>query len=171
MKSIKKRNVLILGIGNILHKDDGLGVFIVNEINASVKDLPKNVEIADGGVLGYDLLPLMSGRDKIVIADALKADDAPGSIYRFPAKHLRDSNNKFSLHEMGVKKIIDMLTLTGETPEIEIIGIVPEDIHSLEIGISDSVKKSVPKAMEYILDAACYLNPSKEDFKEPAGVK
>lgn len=157
MKSIKtKKKVLILGIGNILHKDDGLGVFIVNEINSSVKDLPKNVEVADGGTLGYDLLPLMSGREKIVIVDALKVDDEPGNIYRFPAKHLADNNNKFSLHDMGVKKIIDMLTLSGESPEVEIIGIVPEDIRSLEIGISDSVKNSIPKAVEYILKAAVH---------------
>ncbi len=155
MKKIKaKKKVLILGIGNMLHKDDGIGVFIVNEIINSVKDLPKYVEVADGGVLGYDLLPLMSGREKIVIVDALKTGDTPGSIYKFPAKHLADSNNKFSLHEMGVKKIIDMLTLTGETPEIEIIGVVPEDIQTLEIGVSDSVKKSIPKAVEYILNAA-----------------
>ena len=138
----------------MLHKDDGLGVFIVNEISSSVKDLPEYIEVADGGVLGYDLLPLMSGREKIIIVDALKAGDEPGSIYKFPAKHLVDSNNKFSLHEMGVKKIVDMLTLTGETPEIEIVGIVPEDINTLEIGISESVKKSIPKAVEYILNAA-----------------
>ncbi len=155
MKGIKtKKKVLILGIGNILHKDDGLGVSIVNEITASIKDLPKYVEVADGGTLGYDLLPLMSGREKIIIVDALKVGDKPGSIYRFPAKHLTDTNNKFSLHEMGVKKIIDMLSLTGEKPEIEIIGVVPEDIQSLEIGISDSVKQSIPKAVEYILNAA-----------------
>jgi Ni,Fe-hydrogenase maturation factor len=58
------------------------------------------------------------------------------------------------MHDVGVKKIIDMLALIGEEPEIEIIGIVPEDIHSFEIGISDSVMKSVPKAVEYVLDAA-----------------
>ena len=96
----------------------------------------------------------MSGREKIVIIDALKIDDAPGSIYRFPAKHLSESGNKFSMHDVGVKKIIDMLALTGEEPEIEIIGIVPEDFHSFEIGISDSVMRSVPKAVEYALDAA-----------------
>ncbi len=161
MKRIKsKKRVLILGIGNILHKDDGLGIFIVNEIENSVKGIPGYVEIADGGVLGYDLLPLMSGRERIVIVDALKADDKPGSIYKFPAKHLTDSGNKFSLHEMGVKKIIDMLTLTGERPEIEIVGIVPEEIHTLEIGISDSVKKSVPKAMELIMEAAKSTTPA-----------
>jgi hydrogenase maturation protease len=155
MKEVKaQKKVLILGIGNILHKDDGLGVFIVNEIEDSVKDIPEYVEIADGGVLGYDLLSLMSGREKIIIVDALKADDEPGSIYRFPAKHLSDGGNKFSLHEMGVKKIVDMLALTGEKPEIEIVGIVPEDIYTLDIGISDSVKKSVSKAVELIMDVA-----------------
>jgi len=153
-RSKTKKKVLILGIGNILHKDDGLGVHVVNEIINSVKDLPGDVEVADGGTLGYDLLPLMSGRKRIVIVDALKVDDLPGSLYKFPAKHLTDNNQKFSLHDMGVKKIIDMLTLTGEKPEVEIIGIVPEDIQSLEIGISDSIKRSIPKAVEYILEAA-----------------
>ena len=154
MRSIKKKKILILGVGSILHKDDGLGVFIVNEIESSAKGKLKDVEVADGGTLGYELLSVMSGREKIVIIDALKIDDTPGSIYRFPAKHLNESGNKFSMHDVGVKKIIDMLALTGEEPEIEIIGIVPEDFHSFEIGISDSVMRSVPKAVEYALDAA-----------------
>jgi len=154
MRSMKKKKILILGVGSILHKDDGLGVFIVNEIESSAKDKLKDVELADGGTLGYDLLSIMSGREKIVIIDALKIDDTPGSIYRFHAKHLIENGNKFTMHDVGVKKIIDMLTLSGEEPEIEIIGIVPEDINSFEIGISDSVKRAVPKAVEYALDAA-----------------
>lgn len=154
MRKFKTKKVLILGIGNILQKDDGVGVHVVNEISETVSDLPGNVEVFDGGTFGYDLLPVMSGREKIVIVDALKVDDEPGSIYRFPASHLTDCANKFSLHDVGVKKIIDMLMLMGEYPEIEIVGIVPEDIYSLDIGISDSVKKSIPKAVEYILEAA-----------------
>ncbi len=154
MRKSKSKKVLILGIGNILQKDDGVGVHVVNEINSTVKDLPGDVEVFDGGTFGYDLLPVMSGRKKIVIVDALKVDDEPGSIYRFPADHLADCNNKFSLHDIGVKKMIDMLKLMGENPEIEVVGIVPEDISSLDIGISDSVKKSIPKAVEYILEAA-----------------
>ncbi len=149
-----KKRILVLGIGNILHKDDGVGVHVINEIINNVKKIPKDIELADGGTLGYDLLPLMSGREKIVIVDALKIDDRPGSIYRFPAKNLTDSSEKFSLHQMGVKKIIDMLNLTGEYPEIEIVGVVPEDINSMEIGISESVKKSIPAAVENVLAAA-----------------
>ncbi|HOP65160.1 MAG TPA: hydrogenase maturation protease [Spirochaetota bacterium] len=150
----QKNKVLILGIGNILHKDDGIGVHIINEISSTVSGLPEDVEVFDGGTFGYDLLPVMSGRKKIVVVDALKIDDEPGALYRFPAKHLTDNNNKFSLHDVGIKKIIDMLMLTGESPEIEIVGIVPEDINSLDIGISDSVKKSIPKAVKCILEAA-----------------
>lgn len=154
MKKSKSKKVLILGIGNILQKDDGIGVYVVNEIIDRVSNLPGYVEVFDGGTFGYDLLPVMSGRKKIVIVDALKIDDEPGSIYRFSADHLTDCNNKFSLHDVGVKKLVDMLMLMGETPVIEVVGIVPEDIGSLEIGISDSVKKSIPKAVECIMQAA-----------------
>ncbi|HOP31019.1 MAG TPA: HyaD/HybD family hydrogenase maturation endopeptidase [Spirochaetota bacterium] len=154
MKKRKVKQNLILGIGNILHKDDGVGVHVVNEIAETISDLPDYVEVFEGGTFGYDLLPVMSGRKKIVIIDALKINDEPGSVYRFPASHLTDCNNKFSLHDIGVKKIINMLMLMGESPEIEIIGIVPEDISSFDIGISDSVKKSIPKAVECILEAA-----------------
>lgn len=154
MKKIKTKEILILGIGNILHKDDGVGVHIINEMIDTIHDLPEEVEIFEGGTFGYDLLPVMSGRKKIVIVDALKINDKPGSVYRFPASHLADCNNKFSLHDIGVKKIINMLMLMGESPEIEIIGIVPEDINSLDIGISDSVKKSIPEAVECIMQAA-----------------
>lgn len=154
MRKLKTKKILILGIGNILHKDDGVGVHVINEISDAASDLPGDVELFDGGTFGYDLLPVMSGREKIIIVDALKVDDEPGSIYRFPANHLTDCNNKFSLHDVGVKKLVDMLMLMGESPGIEVIGIVPEDINSLDIGMSDSVKKSIPKAVEYILEAA-----------------
>ncbi len=154
MEEFDSKSVLILGIGNVLQRDDGAGVHVVEHISSTVKDMPDNVEVIDGGTSGYDLLPLMSGREKIVIIDALKIDDKPGSIYRFPASHLYDSSNVFSLHDVGVKKIIDMLKLMGEEPDIEIIGIVPEDILTLDIGMSDSVKNSIPKAADYALSAA-----------------
>ena len=145
---------LILGIGNILQKDDGIGVHIVQEMIESKQALPENVEIVDGGTAGYDLIPIMQGHDKIIIVDALKADDRPGSIYRFSAEHLADQGSSFSMHDIGIRGIIDSLRIMGENPVIEIIGIVPEDIDTLDIGISDSVRESIPQAVEQILQAA-----------------
>jgi hydrogenase maturation protease len=147
------KDVLVLGIGNILRMDDGVGVHLVNHIIESGRAFPENVEFVDGGTSGYDLLPLMSGRRKIIIVDALKADDAPGSIYRFPADHLAANNYVYSLHDMGVKRLVDMLKLMGENPAVEIIGIVPKDYTSFGIGMTDSVRESIPRAVEEILRA------------------
>lgn len=147
---------LILGIGNILQKDDGLGCHIISEMIAS-NLVPGDVDVLDGGTAGYDLLGEMKGRKKIIIVDALKANDKPGSIYRFPAEHLKAKKGQsYSQHDTGMDRVIQMLWLMGEHPEIEIIGIVPEDISTLEIGLSDSVKAAIPKAVEQILRAAAH---------------
>lgn len=146
--------ILILGIGNLLMKDDGVGSHIIQYLEESGVELPEGAEIYDGGTAGYDLIPLMKEREKIVIVDALKVDDEPGSVYRFSPEHLVSSKQVYSLHDLGVREIIKQLQILGDEPNIEIIGIVPEDIETLEIGLSDSVRKSIPKAVEQILDAA-----------------
>jgi hydrogenase maturation protease len=149
----KNRNVLILGIGNILQSDEGLGVHVVNHITRNIK-LPDGVEVIDGGTAGFDLLPLMVGREKIIIVDALRVDDEPGSIYRFKPEDAMRSRASLSLHEVGITEVIDLLRLLGENPEVEIIGIVPEDISTLHMDISTPVRRSIPQAVIQIMDAA-----------------
>jgi len=149
-KKKKYKPILVLGVGNILHRDDGVGVHVVNALRKRTSITPL-ADIVDGGTAGFDLLTIMAGRKKIIIIDALKADDVPGSIYRIPAYALKDSGSMLSLHEAGVKKIIDMLHFMGEDPEIEIVGIVIEDISSVEIGLSDKVENAVPRAIEEII--------------------
>ena len=148
------RKVLILGIGNILQSDDGLGVHIVNHISQSEIELPHNVEVIDGGTAGFDLIPLMQGYEKIVIVDALKYKDEPGSIYRFKPEHANESRSCLSLHEMGIMEVINLMKVMGMEPDIEFVGIIPEDINTLNISISQAVKNSIPRAVEEILSAA-----------------
>lgn len=137
-----------------MQKDDGVGSHIIRYIEEEGVKLPVDAEAIDGGTAGYDLIPLMQNREKIVIVDALKVDDEPGSVYRFAPEHLTSSKEIYSLHDLGVREIIKQLRLLGDDPKIEIIGIVPENIETLEIGLSDSVRNSIPKAVEQILDAA-----------------
>ena len=151
------KNVLILGIGNILQSDDGLGVYIAKHLMDSDVKLPDGVEIIDGGTAGFDLLGVMDGRDKIIIIDALNVDDVPGSVYRFTPDNAIDSRSLFSLHEVGIMEVIRMLNIMGSNPEIEFIGIIPEDIDTTDICISKAVKESMPVAVEQILDAATNL--------------
>lgn len=147
------KNTLILGIGNIFRKDDGIGVHLIRRILESGIDVPDNVEIADGGTAYYDLVPLMMGRDKIIIVDALKAEDKPGSVYRFPAKHLKSRKTISWFPDFNIQELIFQVHLAGFDPAVEIIGVVTEDIESIEIGISDSVRKSIPRIVHEIMKA------------------
>jgi len=148
------RKVLILGIGNILHRDDGLGVYIVRQMEESGVALPEGVELLDGGTAGFDLLGLIDGYDKIVIVDALRTDDRPGSIYRFTPEHAVERRAQFSLHEVGIMEVIRTLRIMDHNPEIEFVGIVPANISDLDTEISQAVLDSIPRAVEVILDAA-----------------
>jgi hydrogenase maturation protease len=150
------RKVLILGIGNTLRSDDGLGVYVVRHIVESGVSLPEGVELLDGGTAGFDLLGLIDGYDKIVIVDALKVDDKPGSIYRFTPEHAVDRRSQFSLHEVGIMEVIKTLRLMDHNPEIEFVGIVPDNISDIDTNISSAVKDSIPRAVEVILDAATH---------------
>jgi hydrogenase maturation protease len=134
------QNILILGIGNILQKDDGIGVHIVNQILETGIHIPDNVEVIDGGTAGFDLVPLIMGRDKVIVVDAVRVDDVPGSVYRFPLSYVHDTYSRYSLHTTGVRAIFNQAKLAGCDPLVEIIGVVPEDIQTLEIGISESLK-------------------------------
>lgn len=148
------KNVLILGIGNILQSDDGLGVHVVNEIINMDAGLPENVEVIDGGTAGFDLIPLMRGRDRIIIVDALRTDDEPGSVYRLGPERCRGGEARISLHEVGIFQVMKTLRLFGDDPEIQIIGIVPGDIDTLAIGVTEPVRRSLPIAARTAIDAA-----------------
>jgi hydrogenase maturation protease len=150
------RKVLILGIGNTLRSDDGLGVFIVKHMEESGMRLPEGVSLLDGGTAGFDLLGLIDGYDKIVIVDALKTDDKPGSIYRFTPEHAVERRATISMHEVGIMEVIKTLRIMDNNPEIEFVGIVPENISDMNTTISQAVMESVPRAVEVILDAATH---------------
>ncbi len=150
------RKVLILGIGNLLKSDDGLGVHVIRHIEESGVVLPDGIDLLDGGTAGFDLLGLIENYDKIVIVDALRADDKPGSVYRFAPEHAVETRSRFSLHEVGIMEVIRLLRILDRNPEIEFVGIVPENISDDDTNISPAVRKSIPRAVEVILDAATH---------------
>jgi len=147
---MENKKKLVIGIGNLLQTDDGVGVHIINQILDSDRIVPDDTEFFDGGTSGYDLIPIMQGREWIIVIDALKYNDEPGSMYYFEAEKLSKTKESFSQHDFGVKQLLDMLRLMGENPKVEIFGIVPEDIETFDIGLTPKVKASIPKAVEKI---------------------
>ncbi len=128
---------LLLGIGNVLQKDDGIGVYAAEYLLHNYTFIP-DIEIINGGVEGIKLLDLFIEYDDIIILDTIALEDAPGSIYNIPAKELGGYGlNSGSAHEIGVLQCLDMLELQGKPrPESNIIAIVPAEI-TFAFGLSD----------------------------------
>jgi hydrogenase maturation protease len=117
-----------LGIGNVLLKDEGIGVHLVQKLTGIVNDA--NINIIDAGTYPDFLSLVDESTDKLIIIDAVKAGDKPGTIYRFSLdKADLDSTMPISLHDIGVSDSLKMMTLLNRQPKSTIvIGIEPKTI-------------------------------------------
>ena len=151
-KEVDKHNprITILGIGNLLLKDEGVGIHIIQELDSKIDDM--NVNVVDGGT-SPDITSLVDGRvDKLIIIDAVKADDRPGTVYRFvPDDLAAGSVSPISLHEIGVLDSLKIMTLLDSQPKSTvIIGIEPKTI-DYGIGLSPEVDEKLPEVINLVL--------------------
>ena len=146
--------VLILGLGNPLQGDDGVGCRVAQELEE--RTLPDDVEVMDGGTPGVGLLNLFEGRQRVIIVDAAEMGHAAGSVVRFRPKDvtLTGSAQRFSLHRSGVA---DALALASELklalPEIVVFGVQTERADWND-GLSPKVEAAVPQVIEAVLNEA-----------------
>jgi hydrogenase maturation protease len=143
--------IVILGIGNLLLSDEGVGVHIANELLKM--SLPPDVSVVEGGTDGFRLLNIITEADRLIIIDAVKGDAPPGSIYRFDIGEVQNSPSGFktSVHQIGILEVLDLSELIGKTPHTTVIGIEPK---CLEMGmeLSPEIKAKIPRIIELILD-------------------
>ena len=145
------RNVLILGVGNLLLTDDGFGVHVINELRNI--PLPPNVALIEAGIVSHQLIPELHGADLLIFVDAVEAGDTPGSIFRFRPEDMRFmSQLKTSLHEMSLMDVLLMTELTGKRPETVIIAVQPRDVRSCSMELNDEIKAAIPKVIDLILE-------------------
>lgn len=142
--------VLILGIGNILASDDGLGVYAAKYIEQNYSFSPP-LDIYDGNVEGIGLLNILAEYDEVVVLDAIEAES--GEIYSIPAKDLRASSVK-SAHEIGIIETLELLELSSEhMPNVVVFAIGIEsvdELNSLSISVQNAFDKYIVAILEYI---------------------
>ncbi|MHB1253783.1 MAG: hydrogenase maturation protease [Candidatus Humimicrobiaceae bacterium] len=125
--------VKIIGFGNIFMSDDGIGVKIIEELGRVnfCTDF-KNIEIIDGATSGIDLLFTLSNLDKVIIIDALDAGQADGEVVKFKLNDIADMSGKkiksFSLHDLSLDEVFNLMKSLKICPDITIIGIKPKII-------------------------------------------
>lgn len=147
------KKTAVLGIGNILLRDDGVGVRVVENLQAK-GSLPQVVELIDGGTSTIDMLGFFLTCERIIIVDSLAGGHPPGTIYRLTPEQL-GTFTKFdvSLHDVQILDLVQMSGMLGKTPEVTIIGIEPEEItESMEL--SPKIAALLPHLMELVEEAA-----------------
>lgn len=146
-----KKKILIIGLGNVLLSDEGLGVKVVKELEEEI-NLPEEVEILDGGTGAFFLLPYLEKADYLIIVDAIKTGNPPGTLIIENLENLpKDTLEKISLHEVSFPDLLRILALKGKKFEkIVFAGLEPK---SLEVGteLSQEVKRELPLLKEKIL--------------------
>ena len=143
-------NILILGLGNILLGDEGVGVRVIEQL--LTHPLPDQIEVIDGGTAGYELINFFEGKEKVIIVDAVKTNDTPGSVYKMDLSAVQEDDTvQLSLHQIGLKNVFKMASMMDLNPEVTLVGIVPKDYQDYNIGLSEEVEKAIPLAIETVL--------------------
>ncbi len=143
--------MVILGIGNVLQKDDGIGVYATTYLYKNYTFSP-SIKIINGGVEGINLLDIFIENDEIIILDTISIEDKPSTIYNIPSHELGGYGlNSGSAHEIGVLQCLDMLDLQDlPRPKSNIIAIIPSDI-TFEFNLSPTLKESFDDYIKVIL--------------------
>ena len=146
------KDIVVLGVGNILEMDDGVAVYATKYLQSNYTFTPA-IKIINGGVEGINLLNLFMEHEHIIILDAIEIDDEPGSIYHIPSSELSGYGlNSGGAHEIGVLQCFDILELMGrELPQSSVLGIVPHII-DVRIDLSQTLKEQFPRYIKILLD-------------------
>ena len=142
---------LVLGIGNLVMSDDGVGVKVVQRIQREFR-FPEYVEIIDGGTLGLDLLHMLEQIENLIVIDAVETGREPGTCIRLAGEELPIAlETKVSPHQMGLKDLLAVARLMGHLPhEMVLIGVQPG---SIEMGaeLTPEVETKVDVLIENVL--------------------
>jgi hydrogenase maturation protease len=134
----------VIGMGNILYRDEGIGVYAAHYLRQAYRFTPA-VQIADGAAMGFGLMDYFqpSGpAPRLLILDALLADDQPGAIYRLSGDQLLDLGPAMrpTAHEVDPIQLLKLSTALGQPPEMVLLGIVPADTAAMAIGLTPQLR-------------------------------
>lgn len=152
----KKDKILILGLGNILLNDEGIGVSVVNEMEKL--DLPENVDLLDGGTGGFVLLSLFQEYQTMIIIDATLNNEKPGSIKVLKPKFSSDFPKSMSTHELGMKDMIESAMLLGKVPKLYLVAVTVNSQQEMDMKVTPDLEKQIPKIIETVVSLLDKIN-------------
>ena len=143
-----KNKILILGIGNYLMADEGLGVHLAERLMK--EELPPGVAVLDGGTGGFHLLEYFEQYERVIIVDATLDDNPPGTIRLIKPKFAADFPQAMSTHDIGLKDLVGALQLLGTMPEIDLYVVSIKSIQDQGVELSPAISFTINKLIGVI---------------------
>ena len=151
LADIDSPQIMILGIGCILYSDEGFGVRVVEALRERYR-FSQNVSVVDGGVLGLNLLGVISEADNLIVVDAVRNKGNPGDLYRLTGDEIPERiRAKNSLHQVDFLEALTMCQALDKVPETVILGVEPQDIETLSIELTPAIRSKVDPVIEKVL--------------------
>lgn len=159
----KSKNILVLGVGNYLMGDEGVGVHLIQEM--AKMNVPEYVDILDGGTGGFLLLNCFEAYGTIIFVDATMDGQEAGTISLIRPKFASDFPSALSVHDVGLKDMIEAVYLMDEKPDIHLFTVSISEMTPMTVELSPKVKKAIPETIEKIfkLTENLYSEFSKVD--------
>ena len=147
---MQKKNIVI-GVGNMLFKDEGIGIYASEYISQNYEFDDKDLEIIDGGTLGFKLMAYFQEYDNVIILDTVSIEDEVGGIYRLPSDVLLGLGTyRKTAHEVEIVEMLEIVSVLDSYANVTIIGIIPKDIETVQIGLTIEMED---KFEEFILNS------------------
>ena len=140
---------IVLGLGNILNRDEGLGVHALNRLQAELGDRAGDLELLDGGVLGLDLLPLVEQASHLLVLDAIDDRQEPGALIELGREEIPlYAGVKLSQHQVTFQEVLGLANMRGKLPPyLHLVGVQPADL-SIGLELSPRVTAVLPQVIE-----------------------
>jgi len=141
-------DTVIIGIGNILLQDDGVGVHVITQLE--MEALPSTIELVDGGTSTLDTLGYFLDYKKVIVVDCLRAGMEPGTIYKIHPEDIQSyQKENLSIHDVQILDVVRMANMMGKYPDVVIFGIEPKTI-AVDLEMTDLLKAKIPEVIANI---------------------
>lgn len=142
-------HILVLGIGNTLMGDEGVGVHVIRYLEKC--ELPPDVELLDGGTGSFVLLEPMQRAGKIILIDATLDDNPPGTVRRLTPRFSTDYPRTLTAHDIGLKDLLDTFYLLDRPARITLFAVSIPPLQELGLELAPAIAARVPEIAKLVL--------------------